>query len=54
MNTYNISHNGILIFERVPEKDVERYKETIKNFIWMGSYRKQEEIERDIRVDLNN
>jgi len=54
MNTYNISHQGIIIFRRIPEKDVENHRAAIKNFIWMGSYRKQEEIERDIRVDLNN
>ncbi len=54
MHTYNISHNGIIVFERVPEEEVEKHREAIKNFIWMGSSKKPEEIEEDIEVTLNS
>ena len=51
---YNISHNGIIVFERVPEEEVEKHREAIKNFMWMGSSKKPEEIEEDIEVTLNS
>ena len=31
MHTYNISHNGIIVFERVPEEEVGETLEAIKN-----------------------
>jgi hypothetical protein len=55
MNTYNISHQGIVIFRRIPEKDVESHRAAIKNFIWMGSSGiKMNQIEEDIEVTLNS
>ena len=54
MNTYNISHQGIIIFRRIPEKDVESHREAIRNFVWIGSSKKPEEIEKDIKVTLNS
>ena len=53
MNTYNISHNGIIVFERVPESEVQAHRESIKNFIWMGSDKNPEDIEKNITVELN-
>lgn len=54
MNTYNISHQGIVIFRRIPEKDVESHRAAIKNFIWMGSSGvEMDKIEEDIEVTLN-
>ena len=54
MNTYNISHQGVLIFERIPEREVESHRAAIKNFIWMGSSGvEMNKIEKDIKVTLN-
>ena len=54
MNTYNISHQGIIIFRRIPEREVESHRAAIKNFIWMGSSGvEMNKIEQDIKVTLN-
>ena len=55
MNTYNISHQGIIIFRRIPEREVESHRAAIKNFIWMGSSGVEiEKIDKDIKVTLNS
>jgi len=53
MNTYNISVNGITVFQRIPERKVKDYKERLRNFIFMGSSKTLKDIEEGIEVSLN-
>jgi len=53
MNTYNISVNGITVFQRIPERKVKDYKERLRNFIFMGSSKTLKDIEERIEVSLN-
>ena len=53
MNTYNISVNGVTVFERVPESEVKEYQDRVRNFIFMGSSKTLKDVEAGIKATLN-
>jgi hypothetical protein len=55
MNTYNISFNGITILKNIPEDQVKKHTEDMRNYISMTSSNKTlKDIEGDIRVSINS
>jgi len=54
MNTYNISFNGITILKNIPEEEVNKQKETVRNYLSVTSDSKTlKDIEGSISVTLN-
>ena len=54
MNTYNISVNGVIVLEKIPEENLEQKKEQITDIIFMKSREPNlENIKESINVSLN-
>ena len=54
MNTYNISVNGVIVLEKIPEENLEQKKEQITDIIFMKSREPNlENIKDSINVTLN-
>ena len=54
MNTYNISVNGVIVLEKIPEENLEQKKEQITDIIFMKSREPNlENIKDSINVSLN-
>ena len=54
MNTYNISVNGVIVLEKIPEENLEQKKEQITDIIFMKSREPNlDNIKESINVSLN-
>ena len=54
MNTYNISVNGVIVLEKIPEENLEQKKEQITDIIFMKSREPNlKNIKDSINVTLN-